>query len=71
MGRMSVRVGFVPSIRIRPSDWNRRTRAESLAAFGQIEGLVIVTPDGAALDAKSGFAPHSMGRNMNQAEVVG
>ena len=30
---VTVTIGFVPSLRMRPTDWSRKMRADSLAAF--------------------------------------
>ena len=70
----NIKIGFVPSFRFRYTDWCRKMRDDSLAAFEQVEGMEAIvpspSPDGASLDPVRGHTPHGMVSNLDQAEVV-
>lgn len=74
MLKLPVRLGFVPSLRFRYTDWVQKMRAESLAAFSRLDEVQIIvpgpSPDGITLDEKMGLTPYGMVQNLDQAEVV-
>jgi L-fucose isomerase-like protein len=70
----NVKIGFVPSYRFRFTPWCEKMRADSLAAFAQIEGMEVVvpqpSPDDVTLDAEKGLTPHGTVSKLDEAEVV-
>ena len=69
-----VKLGFVPSYRFRYTPWVEKMRADSLAAFAQVEGLEVVVPqpapDGQAIDPQRGLTPHGTVATLDEAEAV-
>ena len=74
MAKLNVKIGFVPSIRFRHTEWAQRMRDESIRAFEKIDGLDLVVPlpseDQSTSDSNSGTTPYGMVRSLEQGEVV-
>ena len=58
MGKVTVKIGFVPSYRFRYTPWCQKMRDDSLAAFAKVPGMQVVvpqtSPDGVTLDPDKG-----------------
>ena len=74
MGKISVRIGFVPSLRFRFTEWAQKMRQGSLAAFASIPGMEVVVPQepipGVDAIPDDGFTPHGMVQHLDQGEGV-
>ena len=74
MGKVTVKIGFVPSYRFRYTPWCQKMRDDSLAAFAKVPGMQVVvpqdSPDGATLDPVKGFTPHGMVHSLDEAETT-
>ena len=74
MNAVNVTIGFVPSLRMRPTEWTHKMRNDSLAAFAKVPGLKVVAPqpsgDDATVDAEEGLVPQGMVRSLDQAEAI-
>jgi L-fucose isomerase-like protein len=74
MNPVTVTLGFVPSLRMRATDWTHKMRDDSLAAFARIPGLKVIAPqpsgDDATVDPDRGLVPHGMVRTLDQAEAI-
>jgi hypothetical protein len=74
VGKVTVRVGFVPSYRFRCTPRCRKMRSDSPTAFSRIAGLEVVVPepatDGVSVNAQLGHTPDRMVATLEQAEAV-
>jgi len=74
VGKVTVKIGFVPSYRFRFSPWCQKMRDDSLAAFAKVKGMEVIVPqpapDGVGLDPEKGYVPHGAVMTLDQAEVV-
>jgi len=74
MQGVTVKAGFVPSYRFGFSDWCKKMRAESLAAFEKVDGLNVVvpgeSPDGKTPDGTQGITPHGAVHTLDEAEAA-
>ncbi|MBC7316016.1 MAG: hypothetical protein H5T70_06325, partial [Chloroflexi bacterium] len=72
---MTVRVGFVPSVRSRgraAAPWYLKMRQDSLEALAKVPGLEVIAPQAAALgtspDAEQGFTEEGVVATLDEAE---
>jgi L-fucose isomerase-like protein len=74
MTKISVKLGFVPSIRFGYSEWVQKMRDDSIASISSIPGLELVVPqaapEGFPVDSSHGYTPHGMVQNIDQGEAI-
>jgi hypothetical protein len=74
MAQINVRIGFVPSLRFRYTEWTQKMRLESLAVFASIPGMEVIVPQeplpGADGKPEEGYTPHGMVQHLGQGEEL-
>ena len=71
---VTVKLGFVPSIRWRYTDWAQKMRDDSLAAFAKLSNVEVFVPtegpDPKAVCAEDGYTPYGMVTGLDQGEAI-
>jgi L-fucose isomerase-like protein len=74
MGRVAVRIGFVPTYRFGWTTWCEKMRDESISAMKQVPGIDLIvlnpSPDGHLLDPEHGMLPYGAVNGLDQGEAA-